>query len=261
MLAEFSTLFATWSAPEWLALLLTFVWSGFVRGGLGFGGAGLALPILLIILPNPVFWLPIVGWHLLFFTFVTLARRHGHVDWAAVWRGMRIMIIPKLIGVLGLISLPSTFLALLVYGITLAYGLMYLFDFTLKSLGDKASRWHDRLMLMIGGYVSGTSLVGAPIIAAVYAHWVDKARLRDTMYVLWIFMVAIKMSTFVAFDMPLQWRYSLIFLLPAALGHWIGNHWHNRLVAGESKHFIQWIGAGLTAVCIVGIIRVLAGSA
>ena len=46
-------------APVQLVLIgLVFVWSGFVRSGLGFGGAVLALPFLLLIHNDPLLFLP-----------------------------------------------------------------------------------------------------------------------------------------------------------------------------------------------------------
>lgn len=250
-------IFSDWSIADWALIVLVFVWSGFVRAGLGFGGAALTLPVLLILRPDPVFWLPMIAWHLLFFTTITLFSRMGNVDWRSLFRGIKIMIVPKLIGVLGLISLPSTFLSLLVYGITLLYGLVYLFDYSSKSGRAQAFGWRDTGMLVLGGYVSGTSLVGAPLIAAVYTSWVKKARLRDTLYVLWIIMVVIKMSTFVAFEVPLQWQYSMILLPAVALGHWLGTRAHDALVSNEGGAFHRWIGAGLTVVCLLGIARVM----
>ena len=41
----------TW---EYIAFGLIFLWSGFVRSGLGFGGAALALPLLLLLVANPL---------------------------------------------------------------------------------------------------------------------------------------------------------------------------------------------------------------
>ena len=51
---------------------LIFVWIGFIRTGLGFGGAVLGLPILMLIGGSPIDWLPIIGIHLLFFSSITL---------------------------------------------------------------------------------------------------------------------------------------------------------------------------------------------
>ena len=45
-----------------------FVWSGFVRAGLGFGVAVLTLPLLLAVDDRPLFWLPILALHLLIFS-------------------------------------------------------------------------------------------------------------------------------------------------------------------------------------------------
>ena len=53
---------------------LLFVWGGFVRSGLGFGGAVLTLPFLLMIYNAPLVFLPIIAMHLLFFSFITVLQ-------------------------------------------------------------------------------------------------------------------------------------------------------------------------------------------
>ncbi len=50
------------------AIALVFAWTGFVRAGIGFGGAALGLPLMLFVQNTPLLWLlPIIGVHLLFF--------------------------------------------------------------------------------------------------------------------------------------------------------------------------------------------------
>ena len=53
---------------QYAAIGLIFVWSGFVRSGLGFGGAVLALPFLLLIVNDPLVFLPVIAAHLIFFS-------------------------------------------------------------------------------------------------------------------------------------------------------------------------------------------------
>ena len=55
------------SPYQMLAIALVFAWTGFVRSGLGFGGAALGLPLMLFVQNTPLLWLPIIGVHLLFF--------------------------------------------------------------------------------------------------------------------------------------------------------------------------------------------------
>ncbi len=57
---------------HYLLIALIFVWSGFVRSGLGFGGAALSLPFLLLIDNNPLIFLPIIAIHLLIFSSSTV---------------------------------------------------------------------------------------------------------------------------------------------------------------------------------------------
>ncbi len=56
-----------------------FIWSGFVRSGLGFGGAVLALPFLLLVKNDPLLFLPIISVHLArVFELDCLARVKSH---------------------------------------------------------------------------------------------------------------------------------------------------------------------------------------
>jgi hypothetical protein len=45
---------------QYVLIALIFVWSGFVRSGLGFGGAVMSLPFLLLIDNQPLVFLPII---------------------------------------------------------------------------------------------------------------------------------------------------------------------------------------------------------
>lgn len=63
------------------ATCLIFIWSGFVRAGLGFGGAVLALPLLLMVSNQPLMWLPILALNLLLFSVITVRSRLDNVDW------------------------------------------------------------------------------------------------------------------------------------------------------------------------------------
>ncbi len=97
-----------------LFIALIFIWSGFVRSGLGFGGTALSLPLLLMVHDSPIYWLPIVGSQLLIFSALTMSRRMANVDWV-VLRKTSVYILPaKLAGVFGLISLPAQWLVIII---------------------------------------------------------------------------------------------------------------------------------------------------
>lgn len=57
---------------QYLLIGLIFVWSGFVRSGLGFGGAVLSLPFLLLVVDQPLIFLPLIAVHLLVFSSLTI---------------------------------------------------------------------------------------------------------------------------------------------------------------------------------------------
>ena len=236
---------------QFIAIALIFIWSGFVRSGLGFGGAALALPLLLHVHDKPLVFLPIVGIHLLVFTTFTLIGRMHNVDWKNLWKVLLIIIIPKIAGLIGLLSLPNTWLVILVFCITLFYGATWLFNYTIRS----QSKTVDVILLSIGGYVSGTSLIGAPLMVAVIARYVSKIQLRDTLFVLWIVLVLLKMGAFIAVDVDLQWQFSLVLIPFVAIGHVIGLRAHEYIVSSDGGLFHRVLGGALVTVSLVGLFK------
>ena len=244
-------LISPFSVGQFVAIILIFIWTGFVRTGIGFGGAALGLPLLLLVDDQPLIFLPIIGTHLLFFTSITLASRIKNVNWSVVGKVMAIIILPKVAGLIGLFSFPNYWLVMAVFGITLFYGLTWLFNYTIKS----QSKTVDAVLLMLGGYVSGTSLIGAPLIAAVVARHVTRTQLRETLFILWIILVTLKMSAFVAYEVELQWQFSLILLPFVAIGHFAGLKIHDYLVKSDSTAFHRFLGAALIIVSLAGLFK------
>lgn len=224
-----------------------FVWSGFVRSGLGFGGAALGLPLMLLISNQPLLWLPIIGIHLLIFTSMTLLTRIRNVDWGYL-RKSAIYIFPaKLAGVFGLLNLPNQLLVLIIYLITLVYALLWMFNLQIKS----KSGWSDKLLLVIGGYVSGTSLTGAPLMVAVFMNHISREKLRNSLFVLWFILVTIKLSTFAAFGVDLHFSSALLLVPVTAVGHVIGLKTHEYLLTND-QGFKRILGGVLMLICLTG---------
>ena len=46
------------TSGQFLAIALIFIWTGFVRTGIGFGGAALGLPLLLLVDDKPLVFFP-----------------------------------------------------------------------------------------------------------------------------------------------------------------------------------------------------------
>lgn len=230
---------------------LIFIWSGFARSGFGFGGAGLSMPLLLLVADLPLFFLPIIALQLLFFTAVTSARKLNNVHWPFVKSGMSWMLIPKLAGVVGLLSLPAQWMILIIYAITIFYALQWILQ---KQLGSN-SVWGDRLLLMLGGYFSGVSLVGAPLIVTAAIRQIPAHTYRDTLFVMWFMLVIIKLAAFVMAGVDLQWQWTLILLAPATIGHFVGLRFHDYLVHRRPDQVKQVLGLVMLAVSILGIYR------
>jgi hypothetical protein len=235
-----------------LAVAVLFIWAGFVRTGLGFGGAALGLPLMLFLHNDPLLWLPIIGVHLLFFSGLTLSKRLHNVDWAYLRRSSVYIIPPAIVGVFGLVNLPTLWLNIFIYSVTLFYGFMWMLNRSIES----HQTWVDKLLLILGGYIAGTSLTGAPLMVAVYMRNVSKEKLRDTLFVLWFILVSIKMSTFIALSVELHFVAALALLPIAAIGHVLGLKMHDAIIRNDTT-FKRWMGGGLVIISVSGLWNVL----
>ncbi len=240
------------SPLELLMIAIIFTWIGFVRTGLGFGGAVLGLPILMLIGGSPIDWLPIIGIHLLFFSSITLSNSLRQVDWQYLKKSLPWILPAKIIGVIGLLSLPPNVMTVIVYSITILYSLTWINNSQIIS----KKTWVNNLLLFFGGYLSGTSLMGGVLLVAVYMSHIDLKKLRNTLFVLWFFLVSIKMAAFMAVGVYIDWRFSLMLIPVAALGHFIGLRMHERMIKSDAK-FKRWMGGVLIIVCMVGLLKVI----
>lgn len=249
---------------QYILIGLVFAWSGLVRSGLGFGGAVLSLPFLLLIHNAPLVYLPIIAVHLLFFSGLIGVQRLAHrrhstgdvapssVDWHYLRKALSIIIIPKLIGVLGLLTLPARLMGSLIFGIVAVYAFSYVLNRPFRSTSPKL----DALFLVLGGYISGTSLIGAPLIIAVFATHVAAHQLRDTLFMLWFILVLIKLVAFVYAGVDLQLIHHLWLLPCAAVGHIMGLKLHDYLLKAEPALFYRVLGSVLLLISILGLWRV-----
>lgn len=247
-----------------LALIgLIFIWSGFVRSGLGFGGSVLSLPFMLLVDDRPLVFLPIICVHLLVFAGITVFRNQrqlrdrdqpSSVDWRFLRKAMAIMIIPKLIGVFGLITLPASVMSVIIFSIVSVYSLTYIFDRHFVS----NSRVLDVIFLIAGAYISGTSLIGGPLLIAVFSTHVARERLRDTLFMLWILLVSIKLSAFIVAGVDLQLIHQLWLLPCAGIGHVFGLRLHRKLLQTDPRVFYRVLGSVLLLSSVAGLYKGLA---
>jgi uncharacterized protein len=232
-------------------LAFAFWWSGFVRAGLGFGGAGLMYPIALLAVDSVIFLVPIVCIQLIIFSGTTLLRDYRRINWRVAGGLLGATLPAILAGVFGLINLPQLTVLLMLYLIIGGYALSYIFNFRVR----KPSKWLEIPSLLVGGYASGMALAGAPIIAAVGIRYLEKEQVRATLFVIWILTATIKLITLYSFDVDLQLRHQ-VWLLPMAFaGHLIGMRLHDRLLGLQSSVFYRWMGIGLLSLSLIGLTR------
>ena len=244
-------MFFEFSQAQIILIGLIFMWTGFVRTGLGFGGAALGLPLLLFIHNQPIDWLPIIGAHLLFFSGLTLRTRLNNVDWGYLRKSSQFIIPSALIGVMGLLNLPNQWLVTFIYAVTLFYAFVWAMNWSILS----NSEWLDKFFLITGGYIAGTSLTGAPLIVAVYMRNVAMSQLRNTLFVLWFVLVLIKMSTFAVVGVNLHFTTALMLLPIAAIGHVVGLKAHHRILEND-RRFKRVIGGVLIVISTLGLLKV-----
>jgi uncharacterized membrane protein YfcA len=254
---------------EWYAYVsigLLFIWSGVVRSGFGFGGAVFALPFLLLIDNQPLVYLPIIALHLLIFSSLTVYQNHkkknrvannvssninSSVDWRYLKKALAIMFVPKMVGVFGLLTLSPKVMSVIIFSIITVYAFSYILNKPFQS----NNKILDICFLMLGGYVSGTSLIGAPLIVAVFVKNVSKEQLRDSLFVLWFILVTIKMTSFIYYGVDLQLTHHLWLLPCAAIGHIIGLRLHHYLLTTDSIKFYRIFGCVLLLTSLGGIMK------
>ena len=256
--------FAGWQLA---AMAVIFVWSGFVRSGLGFGGSLFTLPLLLLVHNDPLFFLPIISQHLLFFAALTVTQSQlkqrrlaqqsdestNTVHWNFIGIALAIMLLPKLAGVIGLIILPTEVMNVIIFTLISAYAITYIIDRPVTS----NSRFIDLILLALGAYISGISLIGGPLIIAVALRYIAPFQFRDTLFVIWFVLVSIKMAAFYWAGVDLQWQISTLLLPIAAVGHVIGLRFHDRLVKNENRAFFRVVGWALLSISSIGVGRAL----
>tara|TARA_B110000967_G_scaffold209616_1_gene266627 strand:+ start:2889 stop:3626 length:738 start_codon:yes stop_codon:yes gene_type:complete len=243
----------SFTSLEITIIALIFTWIGFVRTGLGFGGAVIGLPILMLVGGSPIDWLPIIGIHLLFFSSITLSNSLKQVDWGYLKKSVPWILPAKILGVIGLLNLPPSVMTIIVYSITGFYAISWMLNTKITS----QKNWVNHLLLILGGYISGTSLNGGALLVAIYTQNIEVKKLRNTLFVLWFILVSIKMSAFVVAKVYIDWQFSLLLLPVAGLGHYLGLKAHDKIVVNDTK-FKRWMGSGLLLVCIVGVLKIFA---
>jgi uncharacterized membrane protein YfcA len=253
------------SLIQFFLIALIFAWSGFVRSGIGFGGALFTLPFLLLVHNDPLIFLPIISIHLLFFASTTLIndqylsrdksdnKVQTEVNWWFIRYSMAIMIIPKIAGVIGLLILPVDLVNLIIFSLIGAYALTYIFDKPMRS----QSALMDIIFLIIGAYISGTSLVGGPLIIAVAMRHIKPHQFRSTLFVIWFILVGIKMIGFTLAEVDLQLTNALKLLPFAAIGHIIGLKTHQWLLQRDNRSFYRNIGWILFITSLAGAVQAI----
>ncbi len=233
-----------------------FVWSGFVRSGLGFGSGVLSIPLLMLVLHDPLYFIPVLVVHSLFFTSITVFGNHfkpqdsgKRINWKILIPLLPVIIIPKLIGVTGLVILPRQLLRILIFCIILVYALSYVLNRPLRS----KNKFLDKVFLVFGGYIHGTSLMGSPLMVTVISKYIDKEQLRSTLFVLWFILGIIKILALIYFKTDFHLA-SHLWLFPCALaGHFMGLTFNNYLNSVKSQVFYRVLGSVLLFISLIGL--------
>ncbi len=213
---------------------------------------------------EPLLFLPIISVHLLRLSGLTVLLAHradkaagreeaSTVNWPFLRYALPLMIVPKLIGVAGVITLPGPLVSGFIFCTITVYAFSYILGRPFKS----GSKRVDAFFLMLGGYVSGVSLIAAPLVVPVAASRMPKEQLRDTLFVLWFVLVGLKLAAFVITDVDLQWAQHLWLLPCATIGHFIGLRFHRYSLRADTQQFFRYLGFALLSVSMAGLARMV----
>ena len=95
------------------------------------------------------------------------------------------------------------------------------------------------------------------MIVAVAMKRISPPEFRQTLFVLWIFLVMIKMIAFWIANVPIYYLVALYLLPFAWLGNNIGNKLHQRIVTKDTSKIQQLIGILLLFSSILGLSNAL----
>jgi hypothetical protein len=130
-------------------------------------------------------------------------------------------------------------------------------SYIIKRPFTSSNKYLDIFFLILGGYISGTSLIGGPLIIAVFSTHVDRRQLRNTLFMLWYILVTIKMAGFIIVGVDLQLIHHLWLLPCAAIGTVLGLHFHEYLQKTDATRFYQMLGVVLLLTGVLGLIKAL----
>jgi hypothetical protein len=94
------------------------------------------------------------------------------------------------------------------------------------------------------------------MIVAVALRRIPPFEFRQTLFVLWIFLVMVKMTAFVIANVPIFYD-AVVLLLPFAwLGHISGNRLHRYILSKDISSIQQTIGLVLLVSALIGLIKI-----
>lgn len=243
-------MYLDFSNTEIVLIALIFMWTAFVRSGLGFGGIALGLPLMLLLRDEALLWLPIFGIHVLVFSSLALSSRLKDVDWKYLKHSVPYIAPATLVGIFGVISLPNHILVMCVYGFTLIYAIMWLINWTLSSHHALT----EKLLLVFGGYIVGMALPGMTLMSSVFMRHVSKEQVRNTLYVLMISITTVRLGSFLAADINMHYLFALALIPFAYIGHYLGMKAHD-FIMQNSELFKRIVGGMLIVISLIGLIK------
>jgi hypothetical protein len=83
-------------------------------------------------------------------------------------------------------------------------------------------------------------------------HQIDRSSLRNTLFVLWFILVAIKLATLAAFDVDLQFLSAIVLIPVAGIGHFFGLQAHEYMLKNDML-FRRILGVILIGISIIGL--------
>ena len=94
------------------------------------------------------------------------------------------------------------------------------------------------------------------MIVAVALRRIPPFEFRQTLFVLWIFLVMVKMTAFVIANVQIFYDAAVLLLPFAWLGHISGNRLHRYILSKDISSIQQTIGLALLVSALIGLIKI-----
>ena len=244
--------------PDFTPLLFTYVFAavflaGIVRGATGFGFS-LIMIVLLTLFFAPAEVAPVILFWEVLASIGHLPFVYKQVDWKSLrWLALGVAIGTPF-GVYCLVSIPVDLMRLIINAVVLVLTAMLFFGLRPRRSPTPSQTTGVGLL---AGVINGASANGGPPVILFFLSSPAGAAVGRASLIAFFLFTDVWASLFY-WQQDLIYRgtliFTVVFLVPMAMGMWIGNRW---FVSVDEARFKKVVLALLMAISVVGLVKAL----